>query len=165
MSENLSIREILDRLTRRIAFHREQEAHHASQEEHHGQQKDHHAAELAKAETSLAAFEASATTALSFVANPDDELPRPEDELLDLGPASRPKLGRMVAKVLERLDPEKPFSPTTLAQAVNQRFGGRLRRPVGGRQVSFVLRRMCQQGRLVAVRKGRPYLEALYRRR
>ena len=164
MSENLSIREILDRLTQRIATHREQEAHHARQEEHHREQKDFHASELEKAEKSLAAFEASAADALGFVAVAADHRPRPEDEIEDLGPASRPKIGRMVAKVLENLDPYQPFSPTAIARALNERFGNRLRRPADPRQVSFVLRRMHLQGRLFAARKGRPYLEALYSR-
>jgi hypothetical protein len=54
------------------------------------------------------------------------------------------------------------FGPVGLSREVNQRFGQRLRRPVTVAQMSIVLRRLQNQGKIHQVRRGRPHWEALY---
>jgi hypothetical protein len=49
MSTAFSVAEVLDKLEKRIAFHREQADHHAQQEIHHREQNAHHLAELKRA--------------------------------------------------------------------------------------------------------------------
>jgi hypothetical protein len=158
-----SIRELKRRLAAQVELHREQEARHARQEEHFRALRSHHAAELAKALQILETFESSSTSALEMVAGPEAAAQKGRlDEDLDLGPVSRPKVVRMVVRVLEDLGSEERFRAGDVAGRVNQRFGARLRQPIDSRQVSFALRRMAQQGRLHLVRAGRPYGQALY---
>jgi hypothetical protein len=84
--------------------------------------------------------------------------PAPED----LGSASRPKLTRMVSKLIEAKGPAEAFGPRELCRELNQLYGKKLRRQLDQRQVSDVLRRFERLGRIQRLQAGRPYGQTLY---
>ena len=162
MRPHRSIAEIVDSLERQVAFYREREAFHAQQEAYQREQRSAYAAELETVTRHLEAFRAAAEAAVPLADRAVTPVaPAPEE---DFGSASRPKLGRMVGKVLADLGKHQPFGLTLVTAEVNRRFGERLRRPVDERQVSVVLRRLQRAGKLHLVRRGRPHWEALYSR-
>lgn len=162
MKTNRSVGEILASLEAQAAFHRERAAFHAGHEEHHRGQRSAHEAELAEIERRLEAFRAAAAEALDFADRPAVAVPQADLKQKDLGSASRPKLGRMVTLVLQDKGATERFGPVGLAREVNERFGERLRRPATVPQISIVLRRLQDQGKIHQVRQGRPHWEALY---
>ena len=162
MKTNRSVGEILASLETQAAFHRERAAFHAGHEENHRKQRSGHEADLAEIERRLEAFRAAAAEALDFADRPAVAVPEPDVKQKDLGSASRPKLGRMVTLLLEDKGASERFGPVGLAREVNERFGERLRRPVIAPQISIVLRRLQDQGKVHQVRPGRPHWEALY---
>lgn len=163
MKSNRTVSEIVASLESQLAFNREKEELHARHEAFHREQRTLFAGEREKIERNLEAFGTAASGALDLA---ERTLVRPAkaQASLDLGSASNPRLGRMVALVLEGKNPEEPFGPAGLTEEVNRRFGERLRQPADARQISVVLRRMERLGRIHLVRKGRPHWEALYRR-
>ena len=157
MSTNRSVREILTRLESKIAFHRERAAFHKEQEELHRDKGAWHAAELETLTRHFEAFQATAGAAAELAEQP---APVQKSEEPDAG--SRPKLTRLVERVLETVAPAEPFGQTRVTREVNQRFENVLRRRVDPGQVSDILRRMHRMGRLRSVRAGRPHWESLY---
>jgi hypothetical protein len=164
METSWSIQEVLAQLEARSGFCREREAFHAGQEAHHREQREAFAAELADIDRRLEAFRAAAAEAVEVAARHARPAAAAAQAVkpVDLGSASRPKLGRMVALLIEEKDPATPFGPVGLAREVNARFGDRLRRPVTPAQVSTALRRMLRRGKVEQTRAGRPHQEALY---
>jgi hypothetical protein len=138
MKTRRSIAEVLSSLDTQAAFHREREAYHAAQAAAHQERQSVHAAELAEITRRLELFRAAA------------------GEALELSERAAPAASKETKGAAER------FGPATLAQELNLRFGGRLRRPVSAAQVSVLLRRMSEKGRIHLVRQGRPRWEALY---
>ncbi len=159
-----SVEVVLASLEAQAVVHREREAFHAAQEAHHREQRALHAAELAETDRRLAAFRAAAAEAIELASRqaPAAAAAAPQAKPADLGSASRPKLGRMVALLVAEKEPTAPFGPAGLAREVNDRFGERLRRPVTVAQTSVVLRRLHRQGKIHQARPGRPHREALY---
>lgn len=162
MKTNRSVGEILASLEAQAAFHRERAAFHAGHEERHRGQRSTHESELAEIERRLESFRAAASEALDFADRPAVAVPEQDVKQKDLGSASRPKLGRMVTLLLEDKGASERFGPVGLTREVNERFGERLRRPVTAPQISIVLRRLQDQGKIHQVRPGRPHWEALY---
>jgi hypothetical protein len=162
MKTNRSVGEILASLESQAGFHRERAAFHAGHEEHHKAQRSAHESELAEIERRLEAFRAAASEALELADRPAVAVPQPDVKQKDLGSASRPKLGRMVTLLLQDKGVSERFGPAGLTREVNERFGERLRRPVTVPQISIVLRRLQNQGKIHQVRQGRPHWEALY---
>jgi len=160
MKSDRSIAEVLERLEAQAAFHEEQETFHAGQETHHREQRSRHADLLGEIRRRLEAFRSASGEALDFADEP--VIPAATKEEADLGPASRPKLGRMVQMLLDTKRPGERFGPVTLCEEVNRQFADRLRRPADPRQISVVLRRMSRLGRIHQVRRGKPHWEALY---
>ncbi len=156
MSTNRSVQEILIRLETKIAFHRERAAFHRDQEELHREQGARHAAELETLTQHFEAFQATAVAAAKL-AEPPAPVPNSDDLV---GP--RPKLTRLVERVLETVAPTESFGHNRVTREVNQRFEGVLRRRVDPGQVSDVLRRMHRLGRIHSIRAGRPHWETLY---
>jgi len=156
-----SIEEVLASLEAQAAFYREREAFHAGHEAHHREKRSAYAAELAEINRRLEAFRASAVEAVDFAAR-QVAPPSPDLKQMDLGSASRPKIGRMVALLLQGKGGGDRFGPAGVAREVNQRFGERLRKPATVAQVSIILRRMCRLGKIHLVRRGRPRWESLY---
>jgi hypothetical protein len=162
MKTNRSVGEILASLEAQAGFHRERAAFHAGHEEQHKAQRTAHESELAEIERRLEAFRAAASEALELADRPAVAVPQPDVKKKDLGSASRPKLGRMVTLLLQDKGASERFGPVGLTREVNERFGERLRRPVTVPQISIVLRRLQDQGKIHQVRQGRPHWEALY---
>ncbi len=161
MRANRSMSEIVARLEAQAAFHRDRESYHGGQEEQHRQQRAHHASELEQITARLDAFKSASSAILELAERVVP--PRPEEDE-DFGPAYRPKLGRMVKKIIDALGEADRFGPAFVTKEINRRFGKGLRKPAEPRQISVVLRRMERYGRIHLVREGRPHREALYTR-
>jgi hypothetical protein len=160
MKTNRSIADVLENLEAQAIFHQERESFHASQETHHQEQRSGHAARLEEIRRRLEAFRTAAVEALDLAEDPVIDAAAREEA--DLGPASRPRLGRMVDLILGSKGSSERFGPVTLCEEVNRHFGDRLRRPADVGQISVVLRRLKRMGRIHQVRRGRPHWEALY---
>jgi hypothetical protein len=163
MSSKLSVEQILANLEKRLENHREKEAFHALKEAHHREQRELHAAEANTVSQSLEAFRGIAPVAIDLARLvPASPVPVSQEAL--------PPPGRLMASRLVRLTVQspsfaQPFGPTAVTQELNRRFAGRLRKPVGSRMVSNVLRRMLAEGEIELVREGKALHEALYTRR
>ena len=160
MKTDRSIADVLEKLETQAAFHQERESFHAGREEHHRGQRSGHADRLADIRRRLEAFRAAAVEALDLAEEPAVQAAAREE--VDLGSASRPRLGRMVELIVAAKGTRERFGPVTLCEELNQHFGERLRQPVEPGQVSVVLRRLCRMGKIHQVRRGRPHWEALY---
>ncbi len=159
-STNLSIAELIGSLEAQAAEHERQESFHAEQETFHRERRSAHAAELEQVRRHLEALRAAVAALDQTDRRSLQNTPAEDDE--DLGPASRPRLARMVEKVVETMRPGERFGSESLTAEVNRRFGERLRKPIDERQVSVVLRRLAEKKRIELVRRGRPHQEALY---
>lgn len=162
MGTYLSIAEVLSRLEKQLAFLQDREAFHAQQEVFHREQRARFATELADVARRYETFKASSAEAVEAAVQAR-ATGAPEEDGPDLG--GRPKLPRLVARVLETVPEDHNFGAVWLAQEINRRFGKRLRRPTNQRLVSIVLRRMAQRGQLYVYKKGRPHQEARYLRK
>ena len=160
-STDRSIAELIESLEAQAAEHERQEAYHAEQETLHRELRSNHAAELEEVRRHLEALRA-AVGALDQAASRPAFAAQTQVDDEDLGSASRPKVQRLVEKVVESKRPGEPFGSEALTGEVNQRFGERLRKPIDERQVSVVLRRLAEKKRIELVRRGRPHQEALY---
>lgn len=163
MGKQWSVREIVASLETQAEVHRERAAFHARHEAEHREQRTLHEAELAAISERLELFRSAASAAVELAVR----VPEPLREVLaeeDFGPASKPHLTRMVEKVLADVPPRTHVGPGWVAQEVNRRFGENLRRQVDDRQISDVLRRLCRDGKLYCLRRGRPHHEARYTR-
>lgn len=160
-STGRSIAEVLESLEAQAADHERQEAYHAEQEILHRERRSAHSADLEEIRRHLEALRA-AVTALDQAGRRPAPAARPEPDDEDLGSASRPKVARMVEKVVEAKRQDERFGPEALTEEVNRRFGDRLRKPLDARQISVVLRRLVRKKVVQLVRQGRPHQEALY---
>ena len=162
MPSSLSLEAIIARLEAQIELHREREGFHAGREAHHREQRSVHAAELETLTSNLAAFRAAAATAVELasreVALPSS--PAPKAPSPDVG--RKASLSKMVERVLEIKPASDVFGTAAVTREVNRHFGKRLQRPVKGKVISIVLRRLHAAGKLRQVREGRPHQEALY---
>jgi hypothetical protein len=164
MSSKLSVEQVLTALEKRLEHHQEQEAFHARQEAHHREQRELQAAEVEKVRQGLEAFRGVAPLAVDLAkplaSQPGLAAAAATEEVL-------PPSGRLMASRLVRLTVEsaaEPFGPTAVTEEVNRRFADRLRKPIGPRMVSNVLRRMVAEEEIELVREGKPFQEALYNR-
>lgn len=155
-----SLDDLLADLETKVAFHRRQEGLCAEQEAIFRERRSFHAGELARISQCYESLRAAAATAEEIAAQTLPAEPPGED----LGSPSRPKLTRMVARVLEDRAGSARFGASEVAAEVNRRYAAHLRRPVEDEQVAIVLKRMADTGSLQKLRKGRPYHQALYSR-
>lgn len=164
MSSKLSVEQVLANLEKRLKLHREQEALHARQEAHHREQRELHAAEVEKVSQGLEAFRGIAPVAVELARPvPAPSIPAAEEEKLP--PSGRLMASRLVRLTVQRPSFAEPFGPSAVTNEVNRRFAGRLRKPIGERMVSNVLRRMLAEGEIQLAREGKAFHEALYTRR
>ncbi len=165
MASKLSVAEVMANLEKRAAFHREREAFHAQKESEHGEQRVSHAAELKKVLHSLEAFKTAVPAAVELAQSiPVQSGAAPAaDETIS--PSGRLMISRLLRQVVLSPSFPEPFGPTSLAAEVNRLFPDRLRRPVGPRTASDVLRRMLADGEIQLAREGKAFHEALYTRR
>lgn len=161
MRKQWSVEEIVAALEAEVAVHRERSAHHAEQEAFHREKRSHHEAALEAASRRLEEFRAVSAAALEMVGH---LLPAagPADEGLDIGPASKPRLTRLLKTLVAELGPDQPFGPGWLAAEVNRRYVDRLRKPVTSRQMSDVCRRLARTGDLRQVREGKGRYESRF---
>jgi hypothetical protein len=156
-----SMAEVMAKLEAQAALHREREAFHAEQEAFHREQRAAHAAGLEEVLRRLEAFRAAAEA----VDLADREATPPAAKSLpekDLGTPSRPKLLRMLERILAERRMDEPVGPAALTGELNRRFGERLRRPVRAGHVTTALRRLEKKGLVRVVRKGGSHRETLY---
>src|SRR6185369_4702022 len=161
-SSDLSVADVLASLEQRAEFHREQEEMHAQQEARHREERALHAAELAKVLQSLEAFR-SVSSVATELAKPVAAAAAKKAEKEQLPPPGRLMVGRLLRLVVQGL--AEPFGPTAVAAEANRRFADRLRRPVGSRTASDLLRRLLAEGVIRLAQKGTAFHEALYTRR
>lgn len=155
-----SLHDLLADLETKVAFHRRQEELCAEQEAVFRERRSFHAGELQRISACYESLRTAAATAEEIAAQTLPAEPPGED----LGSPSRPKLTRMVARVLEDKAGGARFGASEVAAEVNRRYAAHLRRPVEDEQVAIVLKRMAGAGSLRKLRKGRPYHQALYSR-
>jgi len=158
MGADVSLPVVLESLRAQIAHHREQESFHAERESFHSERRASHAGELEQLTRHLEALESAFSGAVKLASR---ELPTP------LRPAEnvaerRILIGKAVIKVIESKDAREPFGPAGIAAEVNQRFGGRLKRPADRRKVSAILRRFAKRRAIFISRKGRSHRAAIY---
>jgi hypothetical protein len=166
MSAKMTVAEMLETLRGQIEFHRGQEEFHGHQEIHHREERARHAGELAAVTQRFQALQAAVEGAQQVLRVPE---PPPEPEVRvpddsDLGP--RPKASQLFVRVLADWPAGVPFGASAFSAAVNRRSppGAKLRGDSDPRAASLFLRRRLAEGRLEAVREGRAYHEALYRK-
>ena len=163
---SFSIEAIVARLEEQIAHHRGREAFHSEQGAYHLERQALHAAELQTLTSTLESFK-TVTAASLDLASRQTAVPAAVSQPLsgkDLDIGRKPSLTRMVTRVIESRPPGEPFGTSAVTAEIQQRYGERLRRPVKPKLVSIALRRMAADGRLRALREGRPHHEALYAR-
>lgn len=161
MPKQWSIEEIVASLETEAGVHRERVAFYAEHEAFHREKRTHHEAELEAITQRLDTFRAASAAALELVGRLTPR-PGPADEGEDIGPASNPRLTRIVQTILGELGPDQVFGAGWLTQEVNRRHGERLRKQVAPRQMSDVLRRLARTGRLQQVRQGKGRYEARF---
>jgi hypothetical protein len=160
MPELDSLSALVADLESQLAFHQRQEGFHAEQEELHRERRGFHAAERARLAECLQALCRSAEEARTLAARTATSALADED----LGPRSRPKVTRMVARVVEDKLGSSRFGVRQITQEINRRFAAHIKIPVKEKQVSIVLARLAAAGRIYQIRPGRPYQEALFTR-
>jgi hypothetical protein len=166
MSASLSVAEILAKLEARIAHHEQQVAYHKQQEVHHHEQSAAHAADLDKVRQHFESFKAAALPAADLAGVPVASAPAREEEPEDLREfvGKRLMTSKLIARAVDSLGKDQTFGASRIAEEVNRRYHRNLKRPVDGRTVSAVLRRLRDAGELHQVRAGSAAHEALYSR-
>ena len=160
MEKRWSIEEVVASLEAEAAVHRERRDHFAEQEAYYREHRSRHETELEAITRRLDEFRAASAAALDLVTRLTPRPSPPVEE--DIGPASNPRLTKIVETILKELSPEQTVGPGWLTQEVNRRHGERLRKRVTPRQISDVLRRLARTGRLRQVRQGKPRHEARF---
>jgi len=151
--------DVLGHLDERIAFHQEQERFHTEKVDFHQTERQAHAAELER----LTAHRESLSRANEAADHLAATVPAPlalEHE--DFGPKTRPRIRKMVERLIHQQEPETPIGPLALTRGINQLFGDRIQGRIEPAQVSSALRRMAREGRLKILRKGGSHRETLY---
>ena len=167
MSTAYSVAEVLEKLEKRIAFHREQADYHAQQEVHHREQNAVHLAELKRVTEHFEAFKETALTAAELAgeaAAPPPPVQTAADDDRDLA-GKESQASKLVMRVVEQMPDSASFGAAQIAAATNRRYRDKLRRPLKARDVSVTLRRLREGGRLRLVREGKSNQEALYAKR
>ena len=164
MEKNLSLMEVLTRFEEQIAHLRGQEAFHAEREAFHRERRTALAAELEEIGRRFEAFQAAADMAMPSPVTPAKA---PAPDVTNLVRAPRIRLAVIVAKVIERKEPQERFGSKAIITEMKELFGEheRLRRHLTGRQISSTLRWLAARRRIFLVSPGRPRYEALYVRK
>lgn len=155
-----SLPDLLADLSAKLAFHAREEKLCAEQEALFRDRRAQHAAEVERITQTYEALRTSVAAAQEIAAR---RIPA-EVPVEDLGTRNRPKLTRMITKILDDLPKSARIGAREVTEEVNRRFGAHLRKPADPERVSIALRRLAESGRLHRLRKGRPYHEALYTR-
>ena len=159
MASTLSVAEILSRMEKQIAVHRDKQAFHAEQKVHHQNEEARHAAELERLSQHYATFKAAAADVETALPPPSSPVAKAPDDS-DLG--AKPKISRALGRVVDSWPAGSPFGAADVAGAVNRRFAGKL--SLAARDAASFLRRRSLDGTLELVREGRPFHETLYQK-
>jgi hypothetical protein len=164
MSTAYSVAEILARLEARIAHHEQQVVFHQQQEVHHREQSAVHGAELEKVRRHFESFKAAALPAADLAGVLVAPAPAGEEAPEDLSEfaGKRLEVSKLIARVVRGLGEGETFGAARVAEETNRRYRHTLKRPVDGRKVSVVLRRLRDAGELHQVQSGGAAHEALY---
>ena len=161
METTLSVAAILSSLEAQIAEQREQEAFHAERETFHRGLRERHVAELERLVQHFEAFKASAASAAELaVRRPAAPPPPPPDD--SLPPGRKVSINKLVVKVIEGKGLQEPFGPREIAEEINRRFGGKLKKLIDVPQVSVSLRWLASTRRVFRLKKGRPHSGSQY---
>src|SRR5262245_11089961 len=117
MSTAYSVAEVLGKLEKRIAFHREQADHHAQQEIHHREQNAFHRAELKRVTEHFEAFKGTALTAAELAGEataPPPPVQKAADDDRDLT-GKEAQSSKLVARVVERMPDGASFGAAQVA--------------------------------------------------
>ena len=76
-----------------------------------------------------------------------------------------PNVGKALDLVLATWPPAVPFTASALAAEVSRRYAAALRRTVPTRVIAAALRRRRDNRIVDEIREGRPFQEAVYRKR
>jgi hypothetical protein len=167
MSTAFSVAEILAKLEARIAHHEQQVAFHKQQEVHHREQSAAHGAELEKVRLHFESFKAAALPAADLAGVPVAPAPSSQEAPEDLSEFAGKRIAasKLIVRVIRGLGEGETFGATRVAEETNRRYRQTLKKPVDGRKVSVVLRRLRDAGELQQVQPGGAAHEALYSRR
>jgi hypothetical protein len=166
LSSQLSVAQVLANLEKQMAFHKDQEAHHAEQETFHREQRAVHAAEYETVAKHYEAFKATSGMAAEIAARTAAVVPAPEPLRQEPPAPVKVKLpSRLVARLVAELPAGEVFEPSRVAAEVNHRYPQELRKPMGSRLASTVLRRLLAEGTVKLVEKGTPHHQAVYTKR
>lgn len=169
MESNVSVARLLSELEKKVALHRERQAFHAEQAATHEAQRALHETELQRALERFEALRAAVTAADEVLAPSPGEAPReappppPEPDEIPQGKGA--VFAKLVDRIVARKEPGEVFGATEITHLLNGHYAARLGRRVDSRTVAQKLRRMALNHRLVRVREGKSFYEALYRRR
>jgi hypothetical protein len=163
-----SLHGMIEGLKTSVAFHQNREAFHARQEAHHAhhlnlhqEQKTRHAAELANATRHLEELQTMADRLGEVVTQAAVAPPDTDEQTL----GHHPNVSKALDLVLATWPPDVTFTATTLAAEVSRRYAAVLRRSVPPRVIASALRRRREDRIVEEVREGRPFQEAVYRKR
>lgn len=122
-----------------------------------------HKAQLEAAQAHLEAFRAASTAAGELPVRDTSVAAPTPGPVEDIDVRRKKALSRMMARVIEELPSDAIFGATSLTQAIQRRWGAKLRRQPDPRSVATTLRRWAQDGRIIQVREGRAHNEGLHR--
>jgi hypothetical protein len=151
--------DVLGQLDQRLEFHRKKAELHTAKVDFHQREKEGHVAEVER----LTAHREAVTRASEATGHLKASVPALlilEHE--DFGLKSRPKISKMVERLLQEQEAGTPIGSATVTRALNQLFADRIQGRFTPKQVAAVLRRMALDGRLKIVRKGGSHRETLY---
>jgi hypothetical protein len=169
MESNVSVARLLSELEKKVALHRERQAFHAEQAATHEAQRALHEAELQRALERFEALRAAVTAADEVLAPSPGDAPQeappslPEPDEIPQGKGAI--FAKLVDRIVARKAPGEVFGATEITHLLNGHYSTRLGRRADSRTVAQKLRRMALSHRLVRVREGKSFYEALYRRR
>jgi hypothetical protein len=160
MISTLTVEDVMARLERQVAYHREQAGFHGGQEAHHRDQREQHTRQAEAFAQHLQAFRAAAVPAVEDLTVAPAPVSLPALDALDAGP--RPRVQRLVWEVIQGFAPGEPFGVSKVLDEIGRRYGAILDVPPDPGHVSVALRRLARDGWILRVRRGRPRHEALY---
>lgn len=160
MGTNLPVAEMLARLEKKIAHHKERGEAHARQEAAHAEQRAMHEEEHRKAVERFEALKSASAAAGELIAEIKPEPP----------PVLPTKVARggwhwiaeLMELAIETKAPGEAFGATSLIEEIEERWGSQLRKEIDPRSAATTLRRWAAEGRLDVVRKGKAHHEGLY---
>ncbi|HVG10226.1 MAG TPA: hypothetical protein VNM67_21160 [Thermoanaerobaculia bacterium] len=160
MGSNLPVGEMLARLERKIAHHKEQGEVHARQEAVHAEQRALHEAEHRKAAERYEALKAASAAAGELVVDVRPTLPAALPR--EVASGGWHWIAKLMELVIETKAPGEAFSATSLIHEIYGQWGPQLRHEIDPRSAAVTLRRWAAEGLLEIVRKGRAHHEGLY---